>query len=163
MGENTDHELLWSDSLKEELQLFQDLAQVAASTRDAALDPAGVEFGELLEKQTQIMGRLETIRASRAELLKAMGLLSRDLLVVVLNKSPRAEHPEIMELFGQYIEAAKQAQRQIDINREYFSVALGTVEDTISALTAGVTQPGLYDAQGLQRKAIAPLCMSTMT
>ncbi len=161
--ESSGRSLVWSDSLQEELELFLELVQVASTTRDASLDPAGSEFGGLLERQTEILGRLQEIRSARAEVLRSLGFSSKDLLVIALNQTPRSEHASVMELFSRYIEAAERAQCEVEINREYFGVALGAVEHTIAAVTKSASNAPRYDARGQQSEATPPICMSTVT
>lgn len=62
-----------------------------------------------------------------------MGYPARDFLVAVLDATPTAQRAEVAERFSAFVAAAEQAQREIQVNREFFSVALASLEDVIDA------------------------------
>lgn len=155
---------VWLTSLEEELPMLEQLAEVAAEARTASPEEGGPEgLHALLELQTDLCSRLEAHRHNREKMLSEGGIRKEDLLVAVLGALPKDEHPSAVDAFSRYIDAAEAAQRQIDINREFFSVALATLEDTLESVVSGVCSTDFYDASGSSMGPNTALCVSTVT
>lgn len=154
----------WLLSLEEEVGLLEQLADSAVRARAAS--PQGeAESGlrSALEKQAELCAALESHRRSRSQMLADEGHRANDLLVVVLGALPKDQHPAAVDTFKRYIDAAEKTQREIDVNREFFSVALATLEDTIEAVAVGTSTSSVYDAKGKSSGSTTALCVSTMT
>jgi hypothetical protein len=154
----------WLASLEEELGLLEQLADAAARARAVSPEREGAEgLEQALERQATLCSQLEAHRKARAAMLEEAGHRAKDLLVVVLGALPKDEHPAAVDIFKRYVDAAEATQREIDVNREYFSVALATLEDTIDAVVSGVSAGAVYDASGSSSKTKTALCVSTVT
>lgn len=155
----------WLSSLEKELTLLEQLTDAASRARAAApeRDSEGGGLHRLLERQAELCAQLEQLRRDRARTLADEGHRADDLLVVALGAVPKDEHPAVIDTFKRYVDAAEAAQREIDINREFFSVALATLEDTIEAVVSGVRQNAVYDANGSSTGSRSALCVSTVT
>lgn len=154
----------WLASLEEELELLRGLADAASRARMAAPDIEGPEgLRHHLERQAELCSALESHRRARAKMLADGGHRANDLLVVVLGALPKDEHPAVVDVFKRYIDAVEAAQREIDVNREFFSVALATLEDTIEAVVSGACSGAVYDATGSSAGPKTALCVSTVT
>lgn len=156
--------LRFLSSLEEERQLLERLAETAARARSASPDAPGDEgLQHHLERQAEMCSALEAQRRKRAKMLSDGGHRANDLLVVVLGALPKDEHPAAVDTFTRYVDAAEAAQREIDVNREFFSVALATLEDTIEAVVSTVSSSAVYDARGSSSGSTTALCVSTVT
>ena len=152
-------------SLRRELRLLEDLRNAAAQARTTSPDEeSGEGLQQILERQTEMCAELEVMRRQRIAILAEDGYRVSDLLVVVLGALPKDDHPEVIDLFKQYVDVAEATQREIDVNREFFSVALATLEDTIGAVISTVKSRAVYDAKGSSLgDGSTALCVSTMT
>jgi hypothetical protein len=154
----------WLVGLESEIALLQDLESVAAESRTVSPKLEDGRFATLLEHQTNLCRKLEERRADRAELLRRSGHPSKDFLVVVLGVTPRDQHGEVVRLFGRYMRAAELAQKQIQLNRQYFQVSLAAVEDAIdSVVEAQGGGSGTYDLYGQKKGNSGPLTFSKVT
>ena len=154
----------WLASLDEELALLQQLGAAASAARAVSPEREGAAgLEELLRRQAELCAELEVHRRTRAAMLAEVGHRANDLLVVVLGALPKDEHPAAIDIFKRYVDAAEATQREIDVNREYFSVALATLEDTIEAVVSGVSTSTVYDAKGSSSRTKTALCVSTVT
>lgn len=150
-------------SLEDEVILLGELADAASRARTAPPDGETGGLHRLLERQAELCAALDGHRRERACILKEWGHRANDLLVMVLGGLPKDDHPRVVDLFKTYVDAAEAAQREIDVNREFFSVALATLEDTIDAVVASVSAKGVYDATGNDAGSQTALCVSTVT
>lgn len=121
----------WCQLLADETELLRELASTAARTRAAALKTP--DLTDLVETQIALCEQLESFRTRRDQLLARLGYPARDFLVAVLDATPTAQRAEVAERFSAFVAAAEQAQREIQVNREFFSVALASLEDVIDA------------------------------
>jgi hypothetical protein len=153
----------WLVGLEGEISLLQDLEAVATEARLVSPKLEDQRFAQLLEQQTSLCRRLEERRVQRAQLLERSGHPSKDFLVVVLGATPKESHGEVVKLFGRYMRAAELAQRQVALNREFFALTLGAVEDVLSAVVNGPDGPATYDALGQRKGRAGPLSFSTLT
>lgn len=153
----------WLAGLESEICMLQDLEAVAKEARQVSPKLEDQRFAGLLEKQTQLCLRLEERRTHRARLLDESGHPSKDFLVVVLGATPKETHGEVVKLFGRYLRAAELAQRQVELNREFYALTLGAVEDALAAVAHGPGGPATYDALGQRRGRAGPLSFSTLT
>ena len=159
-----DAAIRWLTSLEEELVLLEELALTAAEARSTPPDRQGAgRLEQLLERQGELCAALENHRRLRTDMLAQLGHRANDLLVVVLGALPTEEHPAAIDVFRRYVDSAEATQREIDVNREFFSVALATLEDTIEAVVSGVTSSGVYDSSGSSVGDKTALCVSTVT
>lgn len=151
-------------SLEDELRLLGELTEVASKARAASPENEGQEGLQYhLERQGELCSALEAQRRERSKMLTDGGHRPNDLLVVVLGALPKDEHPSAVDVFKRYVDAAEAAQREIDINREFFSVALATLEDTLEAVVSTVSSRAVYDANGSSVGPQTALCVSTVT
>ncbi|MBX2811626.1 MAG: hypothetical protein KTR25_07445 [Myxococcales bacterium] len=151
-------------SLEDEIVVLNDLAQAAAEARVVPPDgttPNGLH--RVLERQAELCFSLEGMRAKRETLLNSNGHSGRDLLVVVLGVLPKEDHPGVVDVFRRYIDAAELTQREIDINQEFFSVALSSLEDTIQEVVCTVSSGDTYNSKGSNSSESVALCVSTVT
>lgn len=159
-----DDVLRWLASLEEELVLLAQLEEAARKARAASPEDNGAEgLHQHLEKQAELCASLEAHRRERSRTLSDAGHRANDLLVVVLGALPKDEHPAAIDTFKRYVDAAEAAQREIDVNREFFSVALASLEDTLEAVVSGVSSGSLYNADGRNPGGTTALCVSTVT
>ena len=157
----------WIASLSHETALLRELADVTRRTRQVNITPRGpidgeAEFTNLLERQTELCRELEILRDKRAALLARSGQRPKDLLVVVLASLPKERHAETISAFKEYVDCAEAAQREVDKSREYFAVALSTVEDVLSSVVAKGT-PVTYGANGMREAPTTAFCLSKVT
>lgn len=139
----------WLAGLDDEVAHLRDLAELTRAARVAPLEHPVEGLAPLLEEQARVCAALEQRRVARDGVLEASGgPRSRDLLVVVLGALPKGEHPEVLERFGRYVAAAEAAQREIEVNREFFTVALSAVEEALEARSGQSRSPVTYDARG---------------
>ena len=117
--------------LVEETQILEQLIELLVEAR--ASRPDRPPLSDTLDKQAELCEVLAQRRSLRAELLTANGYGSRDLLVALLANTPKAEHDSAVATFGAFVSAAERAQAEIDVNREFFAVALAAVEDALAA------------------------------
>jgi hypothetical protein len=119
----------WNQLLADETQLLRELASAAARTRAAALRTS--DLTDLVEAQTSLCEQLEAFRARRDRVLRAKGYPPRDFLIAVLDDTPRSLHADVSGRFADFVAAAEAAQNEIRINREFFSVALASLEEVL--------------------------------
>jgi len=124
----------WVAQLESETIALRELRAAAAQTRAASLTERQDEIGPLLQKQATICDRLAAARDRRRELLAANGKGPRDFLVAVLGQTPPDLHAQVTARFSDYVQAAEEAQREIDLNREFFSIALSALDDVLGAV-----------------------------
>lgn len=159
-----DDVLRWLGSLEEELTLLAQLGETAQRARSASPEDDGAEgLHKCLERQAELCAALEGHRRNRTMMLAESGHRASDLLVVVLGALPRDEHPAAIDTFKRYVDAAEATQREIDVNREFFSVALASLEDTLEAVVSGVSNGAVYDQEGRSPGETTALCVSTVT
>lgn len=149
-----------AQELIDETQVLEQLTDLL--TRARQVRPDRPPLVEILDAQAKLCADLSERRAARAERLQAAGYHPRDLLVAVLAGTPKTEHERTIQTFGAYISAAERAQTQIDVNREFFAVALSAVEDALlSAAPDG--KPATYERPGVKRKSAGSVIVSTTT
>lgn len=151
-------------SLEDEIVILNDLAQATAGVR--SVSPTGgapVGLHRLLEKQAELCSRLESMRAEREALLADEGHSTKDLLVVVLGVLPKEDHPGVVDVFRRYIDAAELTQKEININQEFFSVALSSLEETIQEVVCNASSGDTYNSKGSNSSESVALCVSTVT
>ncbi|MEL7368464.1 MAG: flagellar export chaperone FlgN [Myxococcota bacterium] len=138
------------EELREEISILDKLTHLLRESRQIRLDQ--IQLAKCLEDQAQLCDILTTRKERRAAVLHASGYQPQDLLVALLAVAPKTDHDSIIETFGLYVEAAEQAQTEIDMNREFFSVALAAVED---ALNAAVPEgrPATYEVSSKRRSS----------
>ena len=124
----------WVAQLESETIALRELRAAAAQTRAASLTERHAEIGPLLDKQAALCDRLAAARNRRRELLAANGRGPRDFLVAVLGQTPPDIHDQVTARFSEYVQAAEEAQREIDLNREFFSIALSSLDDVLGAV-----------------------------
>ena len=146
--------------LVEETQLLEELTGLLKQAR--AIRPDRPPLAEIIEAQAAMCERLAERRAERAQVLTKAGYGPRDLLVALLAGHAKPEHAELVSVFGAFVAAAEQAQVQIDINREFFSVALAAVEDALGAAAPESESP-TYDLSGGKRRPGGSVIVSTVT
>lgn len=151
-------------SLEDETTILEDIAEAASAARAISPGSEGLqELHRMLEQQAELCSRLESKRRERASVLAKEGHQAKDLLVVILGFLSKEDHPAAIKTFRRYIDMAEKTQREIDINREYFSVALSTLEDTIDAVVSTATSKEFYDSKGGSSGDNIALCVSTIT
>ncbi len=151
------------DSVEEERELLVRLATAARSSRAVPAGRAGQpELERLLDEQAELCIALERCRMARGGWLAEAGHAARDLLMVLLGQSPREGHSELVERFKRHADAAEAAQREIDVNREFFGVALASLEEVVEAV-AGVGRAEVYDERGSSASDARAICLSTVT
>ena len=154
----------WLESLDGELAQLIELKNLMSRSRSlAGVKSEGKELLDNLEKQAALCSSLERYREAKDTMLKKLGYRSEELMTIVLGILPREEHPQVIEKFGRVMDESEALQRQIDINREFFSVALATIEDTIMGVAADFNRQNIYNAAGSDVGLAAPLCVSTVT
>ena len=146
--------------LIEETRLLETLTELLIQGRVSR--PDRPPLADVLDQQAQLCDELAKRRADRAARLQANGYGPRDLLVALLAATPKHEQKSAVATFSAYVQAAEQAQAQIDINREFFSVALSAVEDALAAAVPD-SRPVTYDALGSKRRAGGSAIVSTST
>ena len=148
-----------AEELIEETHLLEQLVELLVQAR--ATRPDKAPLTEILDQQATVCEGLAERRAQRAARLQAEGYGARDLLVAMLTNTPKAEHDRAIAVFGAFVKAAERAQAEIDINREFFAVALAAVEDALMAAVPG-GQPATYDLCGGKRPG-GSVMVSTVT
>jgi hypothetical protein len=136
-------------AVERETELLEELADLCQRARGTGSTPLDT-LDANLQAQARVCEELEGFRARRAALLGKGGHRVQDLLLVVLGALPREQHDAAIAQFSRFVGAAERAERQITINREYFSVLLSTVEDTIAGVVSGGGRSMTYDARGLR-------------
>ncbi|MEM7675426.1 MAG: flagellar export chaperone FlgN [Myxococcota bacterium] len=119
------------EDLQDEIGILERLTTLLREVRGIRLDQ--MLLTQSLGEQAELCEVLTSRRNRRAVLLAEHGYRSQDLLVALLAGASKSEHDAIIEIFGQYVNMAEQAQSEIDINREFFSVALSAIEGALSA------------------------------
>ena len=148
------------EQLVEETRLLQELTDLLTQVRHVR--PDRPPLVEILDKQAALCDDIAARRQARMAALDAAGYQARDLLVALLNNTPKANHEAVVSTFRAFVAAAETTQAQIDINREFFAVALAAVEDALSAARPD-TGPTTYDARGLDRGPGGSMIVSTAT
>lgn len=124
----------WVAQLESETLALRELATAASRTRAAALTDEKTQLSALLEQQSQLCEQLTRARSRRRALLEASGKGRGDFLVAALAQTPPELHGRVTARFSEYVDAAELAQREIDINREFFSIALSALDDIIGTV-----------------------------
>ncbi|MEM1026250.1 MAG: flagellar export chaperone FlgN [Myxococcota bacterium] len=124
----------WVAHLESETHALRELLEAATQTRAASLTDRQDQIGPLLEKQALLCEKLERARTRRRALLQESGRGRGDFLVAVLSQTPPALHAQATARFSEYVDAAEAAQREIDINKEFFSIALSALDDIIGTV-----------------------------
>ncbi len=150
---------LTTTELAEETRLLEQLVQLLTDAR--ATRPDRPPLNETLDKQAELCEVLSQHRARRSERLQAEGYGPRDLLVALLANTPKDDHQRAVATFGAFVEAAERAQAEIDINREFFTVALSAVEDALTA--ASPQAEATYTASGARPRPGGSVLVSTDT
>ena len=147
--------------LEEETRLLDELAGLLRQSRE--MRPDHGPLSQILERQAALCETLANHRTARATQLEALGYGPRDLLVAVLAGTAKEEHEGAVASFGGFVEAAERVQTQIDINREFFSVALAAVEDALTAASPDNGRSATYDRSGISRRPSGSVMISTVT
>ncbi|MBR56523.1 MAG: hypothetical protein CMH54_00535 [Myxococcales bacterium] len=154
----------WVEMLRQETGMMERLADLSKQARITTSHQELGELADILVEQARICDRIERSRVIRATKLQAMGQNPSDFLVVALSDTEPDEHADVVEAFGLYMEKAKIAQREVDLNRHYFDSALATVENTMDTIIQAVSGGAeTYDSNGGTRATGKALCMSTQT
>jgi len=160
----TDHVDIWINELKEETLLLQKLKDLARLSREAAVYSDASVFQANMTNQASICRDLETIRQRRANRLTRIGQKSTELLVVVLAATPVDRQSEVIQIFGEYVEAAEVTQKEIEKNRFFFDAALMTVEGALRSVAQATSDsPTTYNSYGATRPKSSALYVSTCT
>lgn len=146
------------EDLLEETRLLTELTTLLRQARETRPDHAPLT--EVLDAQAVLCEQLAERRVQRSEQLEASGYGPRDLLVALLNGRAKDEQQRIVSTFRGFVEAAEQAQKQIDINREFFAVALAAVEDALAAALPESSAP-TYEASGSRRQGGSVMVSTT--
>ncbi len=146
--------------LQEETELLTRLTGLLLDAR--AVRPGRAPLAEILDQQAALCEDLANRRSSRAERLQAGGYGPRDLLVALLASAPKQQQQNVVKTFGAFVTAAEAAQAQIEINREFFSVALAAVEEALAA-AAPESQSPTYDVPSSRRRPGGSVMVETTT
>jgi hypothetical protein len=125
----------WLEALQQETALLRDLTAAAARTRGCALTEERGALGQLLKLQSELCEQLEAFRRHRDSRLHQRGYQPREFLVAVLDDTPVTNREPVTAAFSAFVSAAEAAQREIELNREFFSAALATLQDAVEGLT----------------------------
>lgn len=131
----------WLESLSAERAMLLELGQLAESSRAASLGGSG-GLEEILARQSELCRRLEALRDVRRAFLADSGAAATDFLPAVLARTAHERHAEVISAFRAYVDAAQAAQHQIDLNKDFFRVALAAVEGTLSSVSGDL--PATY-------------------
>ncbi len=154
----------WVDMLRHETGMLEQLTDLSRKARVTTSHQDLTNLADILVEQARVCERLERSRVLRVSKLQAMGQNPSDFLVVALSDTTPNDHADVVEAFGHYMETAKVAQREVDLNRHYFDSALATVENTMDIIIQTVSGgAATYDANGGTRSTGKALCMSTQT
>lgn len=137
-----DTPFLWAAELARETRTLDALTRAAATTRRCAVSGGSRELEELLATQANLCEELQAFKERREQQLRQRGYPNKDLLVAALDQSAAGEHASVTAVFSDYVAAAEAAQREIDINREFFGVALSTLQDALEAVSPSSTTYG---------------------
>lgn len=149
----------WIALIEDESKLLTELAEATIAARSASLRDTNEGLMSHLETQSNLCQRLEASRARRRRALRAAGKQLDDLAAVVTDTTDPAERERAEKALDRWIEAASATQRENDLNREFYLVALGAVEEAVSIITGSKTSA--YDPKGRTVSGLGRSFMAT--
>ena len=148
--------------IEQETRLLEQLSALAAGTRRAAVERRTKEIHELVSSQEKLIARIEEFRLFRSSQIDKMKRNQGDLLTLLLESLPAERHGQLIEIMDGYTRAIENANRQVNINREFFQAALATVDSTLKAV-AQSTRTVTYGKRGTGDSGAVAICFSTNT
>lgn len=152
----------WLDSITQETTLLQRLAEASRLSRVAASAPGNRQWGEFLAEEAGLCRQLEASRVLRDRQLATIDRGAGDFLQVVLSRVPPAEHEAVVAAFSRCMDAAGQARREIEINREFFNSAATAIHETLLALAEDAEPVGMYGIGAKRNDEISKVCLFTI-
>lgn len=136
----------WIALLERETELLEGLARATVAARNASLRDSRDPFLALLDEQTNLCRRLEESRRRRRQGLVRAGRPPGDLPELVRETDDPELQQRARNALDRWFEAARTTQHENDLNREFYTVALSTVEEAVSIITGARTRG--YDPRG---------------
>lgn len=136
----------WIALLERETELLEGLARATIAARTASLRDNRDAFMGLLDEQTNLCRRLEESRRRRRHGLARARRKPQELQEVVLDTEDLELRERGEKALQRWFEAAEATQRENELNRDFYTVALSTVEEAVSIITGAQTRG--YDPRG---------------
>ena len=136
----------WIALLEYETELLEGLARATIAARNASLRDSRDPFMALLDQQTNLCRRLEDSRRRRRQGLARAGRPPGEMQDLVLETGDPELQERAQKALDRWFEAARATQQENDLNREFYAVALATVEEAVSIITGSRTRG--YDPRG---------------
>jgi len=136
----------WITILDEETRLLGELAEAVRSARHVSMRDSHEAFTRQLTRQSELCRRLESKRDERRARLSQNGRAPEDLFEVVLESVGPDDRRVAQKALDRWIESARAAQFEIDLNKDFYRVALAAVEEAVTIVTGSHTKG--YDPRG---------------
>lgn len=146
----------WIALLEDETGWLDALAESAAAARSVSMRDSAEALMSCLERQAELCQRLEASRRRRRDGLRAAGRSPDELPDVVMET---VGPDQAQKALDRWFEAARAAQHEIDLNREFYGIALAAVEEAVTVLTGATSKS--YDPRGRQVAGTARPIVST--